>query len=359
MNFFLVRVVTGHAGRRLSARAALIAVLALVCCLLIPTAGAWAAAPGGGTQRWSATYDAGSPAFSYAVAVSPDGSTVYSTGTTNYGTTAPGHYATVAVDAVTGQEKWAHVYRSNSNPGQRDGATRIAVSPDGSKVFVTGEGECPVGCGGGGFTGYTTIAYDASTGAMLWSSPYSESGPGAYSIAVSPDGSKVFVNGGSGNFGAATVAYDASTGAQLYVIQNADSLVPWKALAVSPDSSTVYVATADGGQCESRGVRRLRRNAAMVGPLFGLRRRRQSGDRTEPGRIDALCGLIRQQRVCHGCLRRVHRGAALGDGDQPAARRWRYRPVCGGQPGRDQGLRSRLRRLHLVLHRSAARHRRL
>ena len=248
MDFFLVRVVTGRAGRPLPARIALAAVLALVCCLLTPAAGALAGVPGG-TQRWSATYDAGSPAFSYAVAVSPDGSTVFSTGTTNYGTTAPGHEATVAVDAVTGQEKWAHVYRSNSNPGQRDRGTRIAVSPDGSKVFVTGEGECPVGCGGGGFTGYTTIAYDASTGTMLWSSQYPEAGPGAYSIAVSPDGSKVFVNGGSGSFGTATVAYDASTGAQLYVIQNTGSLVPWKALAVSPDSSTVYVATTDGGQC--------------------------------------------------------------------------------------------------------------
>ena len=236
-------------GRRLAARTALAAVLALMACLLIPAAGAWAAAPGGGTQRWNATYDAGTPAFSYAVAVSPDGSTVFSTGTTNYGTTAPGHYATVAVDAATGQEEWAAVYRSNSNPGEREEATRIAVSPDGSKVFVTGEGECPVGCGGGGFTGYSTIAYNAATGAVLWTAQYPEAGPGAYSITVSPDGSKVFVNGGSGNFETATVAYDASTGSQLYVIQSSGGMVPWKALAVSPDSSTLYVATAGGGQC--------------------------------------------------------------------------------------------------------------
>jgi sugar lactone lactonase YvrE len=247
--FVLVRVVPGCVARRLPARTALAAVLALVSCLLTPAASALAGVPGGGTQRWNATYDAGSPAFSYAVAVSPDGSTVFSTGTTNYGTTAPGHEATVAVDAATGQEKWADVYRSSSNTGQRDRGTRIAVSPDGSKVFVTGEGQCPSGCGGGGFFGYSTIAYDASTGQRLWSTPYAEDGPGAYSIVVSPDGSKVFVNGGSGSFGTATVAYDASTGSQLYVIQNTGSLVPWKALAVSPDSSTVYVATTDGGQC--------------------------------------------------------------------------------------------------------------
>jgi hypothetical protein len=246
---FLVHVLTGCVGRRLSARTALAAVLALVACLLTPAAGASAGVSGGGTQRWSATYDAGTPAFSYAVAVSPDGSTVFSTGTTNYDTTAPGHYATVAVDAVTGRVKWSAVYRSTNLTGQRDGGTRIAVSPDGSKVFVTGESVCPTGCGGGGFSGSTTIAYDASTGAELWSSPNPDAGPGAYSIAVSPDGSKVFVNGGTSSNGTATVAYDASTGNQLFVIQNAGKLVPFKALAVSPDSSTVFVATTDGGSC--------------------------------------------------------------------------------------------------------------
>ncbi len=242
-----MRVVTGRAGRRLSARTALAALLALVCCLLTPTAGAWAGVSGG-TQRWSATYDAGTPAFAYAVAVSPDGSTVFSTGTTSYGTTEPGHYATVAVNAATGRVKWSAGYRSTNLAGQRDGATRIAVSPDGSKVFVTGESLCPTRCGGGGFWGSTTIAYDASTGAELWSSPYSETGPGAYSIAVSPDSSKVFVSGGSSSNGTATIAYDASTGAQLYVIQSLGTMIPWHALAVSPDSATVYVATNDDAQ---------------------------------------------------------------------------------------------------------------
>ena len=73
-------------------------------------------------------------------------------------------------------------------------------------------------------------------------------GPGAYSIAVSPDSSKVFVSGGSSSNGTATIAYDASTGAQLYVIQSLGTMIPWHALAVSPDSATVYVATNDDAQ---------------------------------------------------------------------------------------------------------------
>ncbi len=236
----------------MNARAmALAAVPVMLCCLLTPAAGAWADASGG-TQRWTATYDGGAPAFSYAVAVSPDGSTVFSTGTTSYGTTAPGHAATVAVDAQTGATKWAAGYRSSTDTGQRDRGSRIAVSPDGSKVFVAGESSCPSNCGGGGVFGYFTVAYDASTGQRLWAAPYAENGPGAYSIAVSPDGSKVFVNGGTdADAGNVTIAYDAATGNQLYAIPSTKSLVPWRALAVSPDSSTIFAAsTVAAGQSQ-------------------------------------------------------------------------------------------------------------
>ena len=225
------------------------AALTAACCLLVPAAGAWADVSGG-TQRWSAAYDAGAPAFAYDVAVSPDGSTVFSTGTTNYGTTDPGHAATVAVDARTGATRWAAVYRSSSNPGQSDRGTRLAVSPDGSVVFVAADSACYSHCGGGGFLGYSTIAYNVSTGQRLWSSRYAETGPGAYSIAVSPDGATVFVNGGTDSgLENTTVAYDAVTGSELYTIPGADLMVPWSALAVSPDSSTVFVtATALPGQ---------------------------------------------------------------------------------------------------------------
>jgi hypothetical protein len=79
---------------------------------------------------------------------------------------------------------------------------------------------------------------------------YAQQAPGGYSIAVSPDGSKVFVNGGAPGYlnPATTIAYDAATGNQLYVIPDPASMVPWHALAVSPDSSTLYVATDSEAQ---------------------------------------------------------------------------------------------------------------
>src|SRR5439155_15895917 len=87
--------------------------------------------------------------------------------------------------------------------------------PDGSKVFVTGESDS------GRVTGfdYATVAYDASTGAKLWVARFKR-GRDARSVAVSPDGSNVFVTGGSdgiiNGIDYATGAYDASTGVKLW-----------------------------------------------------------------------------------------------------------------------------------------------
>jgi sugar lactone lactonase YvrE len=205
----------------------------------------WASASGGGSQRWTARYEYGAPAFAYAVGVSPDGSTVFVSGATVHGSGNRGDSATLAYDASTGAERWVATYSSSSNPDQSDRATRLAVSPDGSKIFVTGDSSC-FGCSGSYFEGWSTVAYDAASGTELWVARYTAD-VGAYSIAVSPDGSKVFVNGQeAGGESSATVAYDSSTGEQLWVIRSNDSPVYWRALAVSPDRSTVFVARVGG-----------------------------------------------------------------------------------------------------------------
>jgi hypothetical protein len=99
-----------------------------------------------------------------------------------------------------------------------------------------------------------TIAYDASTGAARWVSRYDGSGrnDGAGSIAVSPDGSEVFIAGYSINLNDdfqkapefLTVGYGASSGEQLWEV-SLDSLFPDYddaafGVAVSLDSRTVY-----------------------------------------------------------------------------------------------------------------------
>jgi hypothetical protein len=218
------------------------AVLVLV---LLAGSGAWAETSGGGTQRWTSSYHEGAPGYTTATAVSPDGSTVFVTGTTtrtNFGST--GRFATLAYDARTGAEKWVDNYPGSAYPGYSTG-NAIAVSPDGSTVFVTGYSLCE-DCSEPSRQ-YLTLAYDASTGDRLWVAEYAALG-GARSIALSPDGSTVFVNGSTDlGRGSATVAYAASTGEQLWAIEG-DDRVPavGEALSVSREGSTVYVAASSG-----------------------------------------------------------------------------------------------------------------
>src|SRR4029077_9391886 len=153
-------------------------------------------------------------------------------------------YTTRAFDAATGAVLWTAF---DHGPGAGDDqAQSLAVSPDGSRVFVTGSSSDPQGT-----FRYTTIAYDAATGARRWVARYSYQHlrADAASVAVSPSGTQVFVTGGSagptGQSSFATVSYDAATGASQWVARYTAQLgrtAGAAAVAVSPDGSTVYVA---------------------------------------------------------------------------------------------------------------------
>ena len=67
----------------------------------------------------------------------------------------------------------------------------VAVSPDGSRVFVTG---CSglTACGLGWMT---TVAYDVATGTPLWMAQHPQRGGVAIGVAVAPDGRLVYVTG--------------------------------------------------------------------------------------------------------------------------------------------------------------------
>src|SRR5205814_2331759 len=140
----------------------------------------------------------------------------------------------------TGARLWASRHGENAE----DTVSGLAVSPDGSKVFVTGtsfRSEFD--------NDFLTVAYDASTGAQLWSARYDHDDfDYTRAIAVSPDGSKVFVTGASKGDSTpndyATVAYDAATGARLWGSiygSGAQAEDDPRALAVSPDGSQVFV----------------------------------------------------------------------------------------------------------------------
>jgi outer membrane protein assembly factor BamB len=193
-----------------------------------------------GAQLWAARYtDPGhSSDRPYSVRASPDGKTVFVTGTSY--TAAAYYYATVAYNAVTGAQQWVARYEI-INPY---GAPSVgAVSPDGKTVFVTGTSDV---------SHYTTVAYNAVTGAQLWVARYGVGGSYASAVAVSRDGTKVFVTGASlgtnDGYDYATVAYNAVTGAQLWAERyDGASSGERGADSVAVSGSTVFVTGSSYG----------------------------------------------------------------------------------------------------------------
>jgi hypothetical protein len=187
-----------------------------------------------GDQLWSARYagSTGSGGRAEAIVVSPDGSTVYTVGTVASSTFQD--YATLAYDVTTGQQRWVKLFDGPRHSG--DFASAAAISPDGTRVFVTGEVAGP----GSRFEDWGTVAYDAATGHKLW---FDRRGAISFdageAIGVDPTGATVFVTGSFGG-GGATAAFDAATGA-LRWLRHGFNFGLGEDLVVAPDGSAVYV----------------------------------------------------------------------------------------------------------------------
>jgi DNA-binding beta-propeller fold protein YncE len=199
-----------------------------------------------GQQLWVARYDgtASSQDGADALAVSPDGSKVFVTGQ-SAGTSTNLDYATVAYNAATGSEQWASRYDDGNGGG--DIPYGVAVSPDGTKVAVTGVTAAATAS----TEDYATVVYDTTNGTTEWVAPYDGPGNGgdaASAVTISPDGTKVFVTGAttglSGNSDYGTIAYDATSGTQVWSTAYDSSPSGGdlaRALAVSPDGTKVFV----------------------------------------------------------------------------------------------------------------------
>jgi hypothetical protein len=213
-----------------------------------------------GEQRWASRY--AGEGFASAAAVSPDRETVFVTGGSE---AADGgmDYLTVAYDAATGTQLWVRRY-----DGQADLATdssvpcALVVSPDGSTIYVTGTS--PGAAGQANNSDYVTIAYNAAAGTRRWLSRYGPHvrGPDqARAIAISPDGRTIYVTGRSigleGNYDAATVAYNAATGAQLWVSRYngpANGYDAANSVAAAPGGRALYITGASAGKTSRRDL---------------------------------------------------------------------------------------------------------
>ena len=121
-----------------------------------------------------------------ALAVSPDGTKVFVTGWVVTGPIFEEEldYGTVAYDVITGEELWARSYDGPSSEFfEGDKANAIAVAPDGSRVFVTGDS---TGLEPSGDSVFATVAYDADTGDQIWASRYNAPGGGGTRLRTSP-----------------------------------------------------------------------------------------------------------------------------------------------------------------------------
>ncbi len=187
-----------------------------------------------GHELWTAPYagPTGGGASAATVVVSPDGATVYTVGTAASSTFQD--YATVAYDAATGDVRWVRLFDGPRHFG--DFATAAAISPDGGRLFVTGEVDGP----DSRFEDWGTVAYDAATGHKLW---FDRRGAVSFdageAIGVDPTGTTVFVTGSFGG-GGATAAFDAATGA-LRWLRHGFNFGLGEDLVVAPDGSAVYV----------------------------------------------------------------------------------------------------------------------
>jgi hypothetical protein len=204
-----------------------------------------------GGQLWTARYDrAGLVDDAHALRVSPDGATVYVTGYSQ-GDDFYADYATIAYDMATGVQRW--VARYNGPGSGYDNGTDLAVSPDGSTVVVTGSSDSN---GPESPTDYATVAYDAASGVQRWASTYDDPAhlyDDGRIVRVSPIGDVVFVSGSANESifsDFATVAYDIGTGAQEWVSTYdgpADNYDAPGDLVVSPDGSLVWVTGGSYG----------------------------------------------------------------------------------------------------------------
>lgn len=198
-----------------------------------------AASSAAAKQSWVVTDSAtatGRPMGATVVRVSPNGRIVV----------VAGGGPTVAYDANSGKQLW-----QATEPGMSDGAAWLAVSPDGSAVYITGM-IAPETAD----AAYRTVAYALADGKRLWAASYKGTGKGQHNAAsLVATKALVIVDGvtsqGDSGTTVVTIAYDAQTGAQKWIARldpSKNAAQGWfpggaRSLAVDSAGTAVYLTT--------------------------------------------------------------------------------------------------------------------
>ncbi|MGH2711811.1 MAG: PQQ-binding-like beta-propeller repeat protein [Actinomycetota bacterium] len=143
-----------------------------------------------GQALWEKIYNGGTNDLPLDLAMAPDGSSVYATGMSR-GASSGYDMATVAYSS-DGSELWTHRYNGLANNG--DAAWAVEVSPDGKQVYVAGDTLVP-----NVDYFHAVIAYSADDGVIAWTGLHrgggSRGGSLRQDLAVDPDGSRVYYTG--------------------------------------------------------------------------------------------------------------------------------------------------------------------
>jgi DNA-binding beta-propeller fold protein YncE len=199
-----------------------------------------------GRQRWLRYYTRVKPGgAALGVAVSPDGSAVYVAG--EAGALEPGSYQLLLLAyQASGTLRWATRYANRYTGGKYAGgafAGPIVLGPGGNDLYVAGSVSSKYG-----HHVAATFAFRAATGTFMWLDPDRARGGGG-KIAVTPDGQTViFVGDRTGN-GYAITSYNANTGLTRWARR---APVPANAslsggLVIDPHGRTAFVASPEYG----------------------------------------------------------------------------------------------------------------
>lgn len=207
-----------------------------------------------GVPGWTAIASATNPHSDVATSIAASGGQIF-VGASSWGGRSLEDESVLALDANGGGLDWRTRYDGPGNYGY-EAAGASALSHSENTLFVAGPGT-------DGGVRWTTVAYEAETGASRWTAtqagPVDDQASGIFgesprAIAVSPDDARVFVTGRAlvaraGSTGIVyssnwmTAGYDAATGTRLWAVgaPGVPNLSGPAGIAVSPDGQTVYV----------------------------------------------------------------------------------------------------------------------